>query len=105
MSLISKSLLALDDFIKNVDAAEKERIWLEVKAMNIGGPLVADYFNNLYDFHDISVNFDEGIEVIEEDSPPLQGFKIVTQTPKYSLESFFCYNCLWKMQKQQHFSS
>lgn len=89
MNYISTSLLALDDFIKNVSRVEKEKIWLEVKAMNIQGPTVNEYFNNLFNYPDVKYKFDRNIGLLGNYKPPENVFKIEIETPKFSLESFF----------------
>ena len=89
MNRITKSLLALDDFINNVTRSEKEKIWLEVKAMNISGPTVVEYFENLFDNSNIKFKFDKGIEFCGDNKPPENVFNVTIETPKYSLESFF----------------
>jgi hypothetical protein len=89
MSVITTSLQALDDFINNVPRVEKERIWLEVKAMNISGPSVPQYFYDLFYNSNISFKFDNQIEFCGDNKPPDNVYKVTIETPKFSLESFF----------------
>lgn len=91
MNSISKSLHALDDFIRNVSKEEKERIWIEVKEMKFTGPTIEEYFTTLLNSNNITFKFDKGIELIGNNRPPDNAFKLsINETPKYSLESFFC---------------
>jgi hypothetical protein len=95
MNIMSKSLLAIDDFILNASEDEKNRIWLEVKEMNIEGPTLEQYFSWVFENNPVRFQFQEGIEPCLLKSS--QGnFQLIYQTPKFPLESFFCNIAIWK---------
>lgn len=88
MNTISKSLQALDDFINNVSREDKEKIWREVKELNIQGPTVYEYFSNLFYEPIVRYKFEEGIQVTGNYEPPQNAYKISIQPSEFPLEAF-----------------
>lgn len=89
---VAKWLAEVDNFIKTTSREEKERIWIEVKEMNLKGPSIFAYFNDLFENQPLDLVFDKSITTCDNSPPPLRPYNLIKETPKYSLE-FFLYNC------------
>jgi len=89
MNYITKSLLALDNFILNASQADKDRIWIEVKDMNFEGPSITEYFNSVLYTTSYKFRFQDGIEFCGESKPPESSFNLINAASKFSLEPFF----------------
>ena len=89
MTQTSSIMKALEHFLFKVNKEEKEKIWLEVKAMNIKGPPIGDFLECALKNKPISFNFQEDIGIYSGALPPTKSLKLSIQTLKFSLESFF----------------
>ncbi|MBK6384042.1 MAG: hypothetical protein IPF69_11360 [Chitinophagaceae bacterium] len=102
MNVFDKSLLALDAYLAQAKQEELQKILEDVGGVCYEGPNLEDFFTTIFQNKPLRFKFQNGVTYYADSKPPPVGFQLISQTPKETLESFFCNIALWKHQSQQY---